>query len=160
MYFWPVFLSLSLFSLFLLLPFSLCPIPVFICDLLGHLWTMTLPYTQISLSVCAFIVFFCFFVCFVLFFLSHSIAIIVTQKTVVDVLICVLLINNLSYPWLPMCDVQSGSSSALHADCALAFINWFCSRRKRIVWATEISGPRPLCFLCLLTLVQSHTRKK
>lgn len=70
------------------------------------------------------------------------------------------LVNNLSYPWLPMCDMQSGSSSAVHADCALAVINWFCSRRKRIVWAFEIFGPRHLWFLCLLTLVQPHTRLK
>lgn len=39
-------------------------------------------------------------------------------------------VNNLSYPWLPKCDVQSGSSSAVHADCALALINWCRSRRK------------------------------
>lgn len=82
------------------------------------------------------------------------------SKTVVDIDVRVSLIDHLSYPRLPMCDLQSGSSSALPADSALALINWFCSRRKRLVWAAEIFGPRPLCFLCLSTLVQSHTRKK
>lgn len=84
-----------------------------------------------------------------------------TLMWISKILICHLrLVNNLSYPRLPVCVVQSGSSSAVHADCALALINWVCSRRKRIVWAFEIFGRRLLCFLCLLTLVQPHTRLK
>lgn len=84
-----------------------------------------------------------------------------TLMWISKILICHLrLVKNLSYPRLPMCVVQSGSSSAVHADCALALINWVCSRRKRIVWAFEIFGRRLLCFLCLLTLVQPHTRFK
>lgn len=125
------------------------------CDLLGHLWTMTLPYAQISFL--CFLLLFCF-----LFLVTHPPP--PQKKTLMwisKILICHLrLVKNLSYPRLPMCVVQSGSSSAVHADCALALINWVCSRRKRIVWAFEIFGRRLLCFLCLLTLVQPHTRFK
>lgn len=125
------------------------------CDLLGHLWTMTLPYAQISFL--CFLLLFCF-----LFLVTHLPP--PQKKTLMwisKILICHLrLVKNLSYPRLPMCVVQSGSSSAVHADCALALINWVCSRRKRIVWAFEIFGRRLLCFLCLLTLVQPHTRFK
>lgn len=54
-------ISLPLFPLSLLLLFFLRVLPVSMCDLLGHLWTMTLPYTQISFSVCVFTVCVCFF---------------------------------------------------------------------------------------------------
>lgn len=59
-------ISLPLFPLSLLLLFFLRVLPVSMCDLLGHLWTMTLPYTQISFSVCVFTV------CVFFFFSCHT----------------------------------------------------------------------------------------
>lgn len=67
-------------------------------------------------------------------------------------------LNNFSHPRVSKRDMQSGLSPAVRADSSLALINWSHSRRKRMLWAFTISGSRLLCFLCLLTLVQSHTR--
>lgn len=108
-------ISLPLFPLSLLLLFFLRVLPVSMCDLLGHLWTMTLPYTQISFSVCVFTVCVWGF-----FFLSHFIAVIITQNTLLWIFIycwsitsatlgcqCVtcslaaLLLSVLTVLWLP-----------------------------------------------------------
>lgn len=40
------------------------------------------------------------------------------------------MVNNLSYPWLPVCDGQLGSSSALASDCVLALINLISFEEK------------------------------
>ncbi len=40
------------------------------------------------------------------------------------------LVDNLSHPRLPVCDIQCRSSSAVRADCALALINWFSCEEK------------------------------
>lgn len=120
------------------------------CELLGHLWTMTLPYAQISFSVCVFTVF--FFSCHTFIADFHS------KYSVVDIYL--LLVNNLSHPWLPKCDVQSGSSPPVRADCALAPINWFHSRRKRIVWASQIFGPRLLLSMPFDPCAATHRKKK
>lgn len=145
-------ISLPLFPLSLLLLFFLRVLPVSMCDLLGHLWTMTLPYTQISFSVCVFTVCVFFFLVTLYCCDYHS------KYSVVD--ICLLLVNNLSYPRLPMCDVQSGSSSSVRADCALAPINWLHSRRKRIVWAVQIFGSRPLLSMPFDPCAATHKKKK
>ena len=150
-----IFLSLSLFfPLSLLLPLFLRVLFLSPCVIfLGtygpwHCHTHKFPFSV-----------FCF--CYVFLFLSPLPSKKKTLMWISKILICHLrLVNNLSYPRLPVCVVQSGSSSAVHADCALALINWVCSRRKRIVWAFEIFGRRLLCFLCLLTLVQPHTKLK
>lgn len=146
-------ISLPLFPLSLLLLFFLRVLPVSMCDLLGHLWTMTLPYTQISFSVCVFTVCVCFFFLVTLYCCDYH-----SKYSVVDIYL--LLVYNFSYPRLPMCDVQSGSSSSVRADCALAPINWLHSRRKRIVWAVQIFGSRPLLSMPFDPCAATHKKKK
>lgn len=81
-----------------------------------------------------------------------------SKYSVVDIYL--LLVYNFSYPRLPMCDVQSGSSSSVRADCALAPINWLHSRRKRIVWAVQIFGSRPLLSMPFDPCAATHKKKK
>lgn len=99
-----------------------------------------------------FFLLFFFFLLFVLLFLylSQLISGILTDTG------CAL--KTFSHPRVSKCDMQSGFSPAVRADSPLALINWSHSRRKRMLWAFTISGSRLPCFLCLLTLVQSHTR--
>lgn len=146
-------ISLPLFPLSLLLLFFLRVLPVSMCDLLGHLWTMTLPYTQISFSVCVFTVCVWFFFLVTLYCCDYH-----SKYSVVDIYL--LLVYNFSYPRLPKCDVQSGSSSSVRADCALAPINWLHSRRKRIVWAVQIFGSRPLLSMPFDPCAATHKKKK
>lgn len=99
--------------------------------------------------------FLCAFTVSFLATLHHDV--ITTQHS--DVNICILwFVHDLSYPWLRMCDIQSGGSSAVCADCALALINWLRVRRKGIVWAFEISGPVSFAYYAYWPLC-SHTKR-
>lgn len=151
LYFWPIFLSLSLFSLFLsCFFFSPCPSCL-------HVWSSWAPMDHdiaihTNFFLCVFTVCFFFFLVTLYCYDYHS------KYSVVDIYL--LLVNDLSHPRLPMCDVQSGSSSSVRADCALAPINWLHSRRKRIVWAVQIFGSRPLLSMPFDPCAATHKKKK